>query len=423
MAEYLIQSDTLTEIGDAIREKTGKTNTLSPSEMASEISNIETGIDTADATAVAGDILSGKTAYGAYGKITGTIAAKTYSNLSASGATVTVPAGYYAAQATKSVATATQATPSISVNSSGLITASATQTAGYVNAGTKSGTKQLFTQAAKTVTPSSSVQTAVNSGVYTTGEIKVAAIPSSYTHLNFTVVGGTSQPISPNENTIWVNTSTTISSWVFSATQPSNPSNGMVWISTGTSSAIEFNALKNNGIQVYPISAKQYISSTWVDKNAMSYIGGAWKSWLEVIDFDFTNWTKKNPYPSRTYAAGTYDLSNKTLKGYVTGSYQHVVLVKNEKVNFSSSNQLKFVYSLSRNLSSYGAIIVKVSSSNSDPTDASCVVNQQIIEYATNTEVAIDVSSLSSSYYLWIGLAVWGSAGTVNFEVSNLHLL
>lgn len=37
--------------------------------------------------------------------------------------------------------TAAQATPSISVNSSGLITASATQTAGYVSAGTKSGTK------------------------------------------------------------------------------------------------------------------------------------------------------------------------------------------------------------------------------------------------------------------------------------------
>jgi len=49
--------------------------------------------------------------------------------------------------------TATQATPSISVNSSGLITASATQSEGYVSAGTKSGTKQLTTQAAKTITP------------------------------------------------------------------------------------------------------------------------------------------------------------------------------------------------------------------------------------------------------------------------------
>ena len=129
--------------------------------------------------ASASDILSGKEAINGNGeKITGTIATKTASNLTASGATVTVPSGYYASQATKSVATATQATPTISVNSSGLITASATQTAGYVGAGTKSATKQLSTQAAKTVTPSTSSQTAVASGKYTTGAITVAAIPS-----------------------------------------------------------------------------------------------------------------------------------------------------------------------------------------------------------------------------------------------------
>lgn len=76
--------------------------------------------------------------------------------------------------------TATQATPSISVNSNGLITASSTQSAGYVSAGTKSNTKQLTTQAAKTVTPSESSQTAVVSGVYTTGAVTVDAIPDSY---------------------------------------------------------------------------------------------------------------------------------------------------------------------------------------------------------------------------------------------------
>ena len=132
-----------------------------------------------DGTAVAGDILSGKTAYVDGAKVTGTIATKTSSDLTASGATVSVPAGYYASAASKSVATATQATPSISIDGAGKITATATQTAGYVSAGTKSGTKQLTTQAAKTVTPSTSEQTAVAAGVYTTGAVKVAAMATA----------------------------------------------------------------------------------------------------------------------------------------------------------------------------------------------------------------------------------------------------
>ena len=105
---------------------------------------------------------------------------RTSSDLTASGATVTVPAGYYSSQASKSVATATQATPSISVNSSGLITTTSTQSAGYVSSGTKSATEQLTTQEAKTVTPTKSSQQAVANGVYTTGAVTVAAIPSEY---------------------------------------------------------------------------------------------------------------------------------------------------------------------------------------------------------------------------------------------------
>ena len=196
----------------------------------------------------ASDLLSGKQLIDGDGNIvTGTILTKTGTDLTTNGATVTVPAGYYASQTTKSVATApraetdmlvlvqgagdtfkitatnkqttgyvvgsnetatktisltangaeviasdginsisksvaisTQATPSISVNSSGEITASATQTEGYVSAGTMSATKQLTTQAAKTIIPSKSTQTAVSPGVYTTGAVTVAAIPDQY---------------------------------------------------------------------------------------------------------------------------------------------------------------------------------------------------------------------------------------------------
>lgn len=101
--------------------------------------------------------------------------------------------------------------------------------------------------------------------------------------LNFRVIGGTSAPTNPKENDIWVNTDVKITSYIFSATEPGSPAEGMVWISVGISSSIEFNALKKNGIQVYPISAKQYIGGVWTDVTAMSYQGGTFVTWIVYL--------------------------------------------------------------------------------------------------------------------------------------------
>ena len=66
------------------------------------------------------------------------------SNLSASGATVTAPAGYYESAATKSVASGTAGTPTASKGTvsshSVTVTPSVTNTAGYISGGTKTGT-------------------------------------------------------------------------------------------------------------------------------------------------------------------------------------------------------------------------------------------------------------------------------------------
>lgn len=94
--------------------------------------------------------------------------------------------------------------------------------------------------------------------------------------LNFKVVPGLTQPGTASENTIWVKTER-IGSWYFSATQPEGLQEWDVWFTVGTSSAVEFNALKKGGIQVYPISPKQYVGGALVNVTSYIYQNGEWE--------------------------------------------------------------------------------------------------------------------------------------------------
>ena len=114
------------------------------------------------------------------------IARKSSSDLTASGATVTVPAGYYSSQATKSVSNGSATAPaSISGSSATVSTGTNTLTltktvrvtpsvsAGYVSAGTAGNssvslTASVATKAAATITPGTTNQT-IASGTYLTG--------------------------------------------------------------------------------------------------------------------------------------------------------------------------------------------------------------------------------------------------------------
>ena len=85
------------------------------------------------------------------------------------GATVTVPAGNYSNNTTRSVATAEHLAPTISVNSAtGKITALHTQTAGYVDGDAKTSTLQMSTLGGQTWFPQT-YDLVIPSGNYLTG--------------------------------------------------------------------------------------------------------------------------------------------------------------------------------------------------------------------------------------------------------------
>lgn len=146
-------------------------------------------IEPSGATLTSGNqMLAGVTSFDADGVIvTGTIPSKSGSDLTVSGATVTVPAGNYAEQATKSVASGSVTAPSsISGTSATVSTGTNTltltksvsvtpnvTTAGYISAGTAGSSSvslsaSVTTKAAATITPGTTDQT-ISSGTYLTG--------------------------------------------------------------------------------------------------------------------------------------------------------------------------------------------------------------------------------------------------------------
>ena len=197
--QVLSERDDIVAIADAVRNKTGSTDEMTLSEIVTGINSITgtgSGTDTSDATAIANEIFKNKTAYVANGKVTGTftiddelmeqndlisqililVATKatppstdTNDATASAGDILSGKTAYVKGKKiTGTIATVTQATPSIEVSSSGLITATATQSEGYINTGTKSGTKQLTTKTTTTYTPTTSNQT-IPSGTYLTG--------------------------------------------------------------------------------------------------------------------------------------------------------------------------------------------------------------------------------------------------------------
>ena len=188
-------------------------------------SGTATFVDTSDASLDNGNkMLNGVTSYANGVKYTGTIASKSASDLTVSGATVTVPAGNYETQATKSVASGSATAPaSISGTSASVSAGTNTLTlsktvsvtpsvsAGYVSSGTAGNssvslTANVTTKAAATITPTTSDQT-ISAGTYCTGkqtikgDANLVASKIVYPNSIFGVTGTAKLPVISQDST------------------------------------------------------------------------------------------------------------------------------------------------------------------------------------------------------------------------------
>lgn len=224
--------------------------------------------------------------------------------------------------------------------------------------------------------------------------------------LNFKVVGGTEQPSSPSNNTIWVNTDE-IESYVFSATEPESPVAGMVWIEVGTESEVAFNLMKKNAIYIYPASVKQYDGSTWADVFAHIYQNGTWAQFSEIVtelvlynagsfpngelvtqNFGHTPGITKNT-DSVTIEA-TYAYGSTSAGAYLTSSKINLTTYKNLSINVSSAKNMD-----------RGTISIAV---YSDYSNSSVIARADI---SSTGALSLSLADITGSYY--VGLQTYNA--------------
>lgn len=242
--------------------------------------------------------------------------------------------------------------------------------------------------------------------------------------LNFKVVGSTTQPTDPKENMIWVNTSTAITDWVFSATQPSAKS-GRVWISTGTSSPVEFNALKKNGIQVYPISAKQYVSGSWVDKEAKSYQGGKWVEWNTFITELIGKFTAVGEPDKASIQVDNNDIIV-TSTGYGPNAQGLATFYSSNKIDVTEYSTLSFdVTDLVNSNVDYLAVGFFSDNTQSNPWYAGRVaVKHWNMETMIDGNYTVDLSAISGKHYFGVSITGYVSGNTtLKYKISDAKLV
>lgn len=224
--------------------------------------------------------------------------------------------------------------------------------------------------------------------------------------LNFEIIGGTTQPSNPKENTIWVNTSRTITDYIFSADQPSNPVSGMVWIEIGVSSSTSFDIIDN--VTLHPINAMQYVNGSWVKVDAMIRQNNTWAEWWNGELFDNGNqyesvtggWARNSELYLQNSGSnnGTVAIDDKiTLYPSVSTSQSSVVTTKN-KVNLTDFDTLQVKHE-----SDSGNYWVFVHSITSGDLETNYVATSGKVETTGVAEATVDISALTGEYYISVG--------------------
>lgn len=247
--------------------------------------------------------------------------------------------------------------------------------------------------------------------------------------LNYKVVGGTTEPANPKKNTIWVGTEEKITSYVFSPTEPEAPVEGCVWVQIGLNGNAELNALKKNGIILYPTIAYQYNSGSWQRKTAQLWETDTW------VDLEFSLYSHGNECANIT--------GGWSEKGTLTSSYPELAqftknvtsmrlaaehktfgwVVPEKMIDLTNYSTIRFnVISCSSATHPNGGgtydpkFFIK-SVANFNPSYEGNVVNSSIVKTGFNR---VDVSALTGLFYICFMCLNYAGLGSVMVTIDEV---
>ena len=271
--------------------------------------------------------------YSSNGNITyefGPIPENDSTDLSASGATVTAPAGYYENNATYTIASGTEGTPTATkgtVSSNSVtVTPSVTNTAGYISGGTHTGTA-VTVSASELVSGTKNITTSGTTDVtnYASASVAAGSVTSPST------ISGTSAAVSTGTNTLTLTKTVSVT--------PSVTTAGYISSGTAGDSSVSLTAsVTTQAAQtIHPSTSDQSIA-------ASRYLTGA----QTIKAVTMANLTADNIKSGVTVKIG--DSTDDDCVASVTGTYS------------GGSSKAVYTYSglVSRTANSYGATNAKV---------------------------------------------------------------
>lgn len=256
--------------------------------------------------------------------------------------------------------------------------------------------------------------------------------------LGITVVSGTARPASPKENTVWVNSTGALVSWVISPAEPDSAA-GRFWIKTDPKSEMDIIVSSGKNIIVVRLrSVYEYTANDgWVERDAEVYHDGAWSE-LKPYFYLYNkggstghalkcNETMKQTSSGFTASASrvTVGSSSITVATSATRGYDFT----NIFVTDSSGSFVKI------DLSEYAKIRIKGTLSNASGNN-DCVfrVLSEMGTLCTENNVAsksltsgaidatVDISAIDSSCYLGFTLYNPQTAKGITLELTELWL-